>query len=244
VAALQQARVAAYRPGEYVGKEGFMGAGEIRHLASRARIARGTSVVDLCCGVGGPGRLIVAERGCRYLGLDDSTSAVEIARKMAGDLPSRFEQVHVPPLPDNHYEVALLLETMLAFPDKGALVSEVARVLAPGGRFAFTVEEGCPLTLQERAEMPDADTVWLIGLRDMTVLLEEVGLAVTWRQQCTASHQAMASALLQSFRTHSVQIARQIGMQALDELILAHQLWSDWFSSGRVRKFAVVAEKR
>jgi hypothetical protein len=109
---------------------------------------------------------------------------------------------------------------------------------------AFTVEEGWPLTLQERAGMPDADTVWLIGFSDMTVLLKAVGLTVTWQQQCTASHQTMASALLQSFRTHSVQIARQIGAQALDELILAHQLWSDWFSSGRVRKFAVVAEKR
>jgi hypothetical protein len=65
VAALQQARVAAYRPGEYVGQEGFMGASEIRHLAGRARIASGTSVVDLCCGVGGPGRLIVAEQRCR-----------------------------------------------------------------------------------------------------------------------------------------------------------------------------------
>jgi hypothetical protein len=54
----------------------------------------------------------------------------------------------------------------------------------------------------------------------------------------------MASALLQSFRTHAVQIARQIGTQALDELILSHQLWSDWLSSGRVRKFAVMAEKR
>jgi len=147
-------------------------------------------------------------------------------------------------LPDNRFEVALLLETMLAFPDKGALVSEVARVLTPGGRFAFTVEEGCPLTSQERAVMPDADTVWLVGLRDMTVLLEGVGLIVIWQQQCTASHQAMASALLQSFRTHSVEIARQIGTQALDELILAHRLWSDWLSSGRVRKFAVVAEKR
>jgi SAM-dependent methyltransferase len=244
VAALQQARVAAYPPGEYVGQEGFMGASEIRHLAGRARIGRDTSVVDLCCGVGGPGRLIVGEQRCRYLGLDDSTSAVEIAREIAGDLPCCFEQAHLPPLPDDRYEVALLLETMLAFPDKGALVGDVARVLVPGGRFAFTVEEGWPLTLQERAEMPDADTVWLIGLADITVLLEAVGLAVTWQQQCTASHQAMASALLQSFRTQSVEIARQIGTQALDELIAAHQLWSDWLSSGRVRKFAVVAEKR
>jgi hypothetical protein len=92
--------------------------------------------------------------------------------------------------------------------------------------------------------MPDADTVWLIGLGDMTSLLEEVGLSVTWQQQCTASHHATAAALLQSFRTYSAEIAGQIGAQALDELIAAHQLWSDWLGGGRVRKFALVAERR
>jgi len=244
LAALQQARQAAYPPGEYVGQESFMGAGEIRRLADRARIGPGVSVLDLCCGVAGPGRLIVAERRCRYLGLDYSTSAVEIARQLAADLPCRFEQAHVPPLPDGRFEVVLLLETMLAFPDKGALLSEVARVLAPSGRFACTVEEGRPLTSTEQAQMPDADTVWLIELGDMTSLLDEVGLTVTWQRQCTESHRATAAALLQSFRTHSVEIAQHIGTQALDELIAAHQLWSDWLGSGRVRKFALVAERR
>jgi hypothetical protein len=28
------------------------------------------------------------------------------------------------------------------------------------------------------------------------------------------------------------------------ELIAAHELWSDWLGRGRVRKFALVAEKR
>lgn len=244
VAALQQARVAAYPPGEYIGQEGFMGAAEIRLLADRARIGPDTSVLDLCCGVAGPGRLIVAERHCHYLGLDHSVSAIEIAREAAGDLPCRFAQARIPPLPHDRFEVALLLETMLAFRDKGALFSEVARVLTPGGRFAFTVEEGRPLTMQERAEMPDADTVWLSTSGDLTALLEAVGLTVTWRQRCTASHQATAATLLQSFRTHSLEIAREIGTQALDELIAAHQLWTDWLSCGRVHKFALVAEKR
>jgi hypothetical protein len=31
---------------------------------------------------------------------------------------------------------------------------------------------------------------------------------------------------------------------AAAELIDAHQQWSDWLGDGRVRKFAVVAEKR
>jgi SAM-dependent methyltransferase len=243
VAALQQARAASYPPGEYVGQESFMSAGEIRDLAHRARIGPGVDVLDLCCGVAGPGRMISAELGCRYLGLDYSASALQVARDLAGELPCRFEQAHVPPLPDRRFEVVLLLETMLAFPDKRSLVREVARGLEPAGRFAFTVEEGRQLTRRERVGMPDADTVWLIELAELTAMLREAGLTVTWQQECTASHQATATALLGSFRADSSQIARQIGTRALTELISAHQLWCDWLGSGRVRKFALVVEK-
>jgi ubiquinone/menaquinone biosynthesis C-methylase UbiE len=242
-AALERAREASYPPGEYVGQESFMGAAEIRQLAHRARIGPGVSALDLCCGVAGPGRLIAAESGCRYLGLDCSASAVEIARELAGDLPCRFEQASVPPLPDGRFDVVLLLETMLAFSDKSALLAEVARVLQPCGRFAFTFEEGRPLTARERAQMPDADTVWLIELAEMTAVLRDVGLTVTWQQDCTASHHATATALLHSFNADSAEITRRIGARASAELATAHQLMSHWLDEGRVRKFALVAEK-
>jgi SAM-dependent methyltransferase len=245
LSALQRAREAAYPPGEYVGQEGFMRAGEIRQLAHRAGIGPGVSVLDLCCGVAGPGRLIAGELGCRYLGVDYSASAVQIARELAGHLPTAaFEQAHLPPLPDGRFDVVLVLETMLAFPDKRMLVGEIAEVLEPGGRFAFTVEEGRPLTQSEQAQMPDADTVWLIELAELTALLGEVGLTVTWTEQRSAAHRATAKAMLHSLRTHSAEIARWVGAQAVAELITAHELWSAWLSCGRVRKFAVVAEKR
>src|SRR5580692_546269 len=148
--ALERAKATAYAPGEYVGQESFIRAAEVRRLAHQARVGPGVSVLDLCCGVAGPGRMITAESGCRYLGVDHSASALATARQLAGNLPCRFEQTHLPPVPRGGFEVVLLLETMLAFPDKEALVSAVARVLEPGGRFAFTVEEGRPLTQQER----------------------------------------------------------------------------------------------
>jgi SAM-dependent methyltransferase len=242
--ALERARAAAFPAAQYVGQESFMLAGEVRELAHRARVGPSVSVLDLCCGVAGPGRMITAESGCRYLGVDCSASALATARERAGRLPCRFEQAHVPPLPEGRFEVVLLLETMLAFPDKDALVREVARVLEPGGRFAFTVEEGGALTRQERARMPAADTVWPIELAEMTAVLRNAGLTVIWWQEHSSSHHAMATALLRSYRADSSQIADEIGTQATAELITAHELWSDWLGSGRVRKFAMVAEKR
>jgi ubiquinone/menaquinone biosynthesis C-methylase UbiE len=227
-----------------VGQESFMRAGEIRRLARQARVGPGVSVLDLCCGVAGPGRMITAESGCRYLGVDHSASSLATARQLAGKLPCRFEHAHLPPLPEGRFEVVFLLETMLAFPAKDALMSEVARVLEPGGRFAFTVEEGRPLTRVERARMPAADTVWPIELAELSGMLRDAGLTVTWQQEYSSSHHAVATALLRCYRADSAQIAGQIGTQATAELITAHQLWSDWLGSGRVRKFAMVVEKR
>jgi ubiquinone/menaquinone biosynthesis C-methylase UbiE len=244
LSALEQARAAAYPAGEYVGQESFIRASEVRTLAHQARIGPGVSVLDLCCGMAGPGRMITAESGCRYLGVDHSASALAAAQERAGNLPCRFEQAHLPPLPKGCFGVVLLLETMLAFPDKEALVSEVERVLEPGGRFAFTVEEGRPLTRQERAQMPAAGTVWPIGLAELTGVLRRAGLTVIWRQECTSSHHAIATALHRCYRADSAQIAGQIGTQATEDLITAHRLWSDWLGNGRVRKFAMVAGKQ
>jgi len=221
-----------------------MRAAEVRRLAHQARVGPGVPVLDLCCGVAGPGRMITAESGCHYLGVDHSVGALAAARQLAGNLPCRFEQAHLPPLPEGRFEVVFLLETMLAFPGKDALVGEVARVLRPGGRFAFTVEEGRPLTHREWTRMPGADTVWPIELAELTGVLRDAGLTVIWRQDCSSFHHAMATALLRCYRADSPQIAGQIGTQATAELITAHQLWSDWLGSGRVRKFALVAEKR
>ena len=241
--ALRQAREAAYDPGEYVEQESFMRAGEIRALAEQAGIAAGVSVLDVCCGVGGPGRFLTRELGCSYLGIDSSASAVTIARARARDLPCRFEVAHVPPLPRGTFDVVLLLETMLAFPDKETLVQAISRALPVGGRFAFTLEEGVPLTESERARMPDADTVWLTPLDEMHELLARHGLAVRWQADWSASHRAVAESLIGAFAADATEIASRVGEPALDELLAAHRLWSRWLETGRVRKIAIVAER-
>ena len=66
---------------------------------------------------------------------------------------------------------------------------------------------------------------------------------MTWQQDYSSAHHATATALLRCYRADAPAIASQIGEQATAELITAHALWSDWLGSGRVRKFAMVAEQ-
>jgi SAM-dependent methyltransferase len=243
VDALHGARVAAYPPGEFVEQESFMRASEISAIAEQAGIVEGTSVLDLCCGIAGPGRFVTRERGCRYLGADYSASAIGLARRRAGDLPCQFEVSRIPPIPSGPFDVVMLLETMLAFPEKAPLLRAISRALVPGGRFAFTLEEGVRLSEPERATMPDADTVWLTPLPEMLGHLEQAGLAVRWQEDWSRPHRAVADSLRDAFNRDAAGIAAQIGQQAVDELLVAHTLWSDWLGEGRVRKVALVAEK-
>ena len=201
VRALQRARVSAYAPGEFVEQESFMRAAEIRALAEQAGIAPGVSVLDLCCGVAGPGRFITRELGCTYLGVDSSSSAIDIARESAGDLPCRFEVARIPPIPPGPFDVVLLFETMLAFPDKETLLrGDIPGAHGPAGGSPSPWRRACPLTEAERESMPDADTVWLTPLQEMLTCLERVGLRVRWQEDCSQSHRAVADSLIERVR--------------------------------------------
>jgi SAM-dependent methyltransferase len=243
VEALRRAQEAAFGPGEYVEQESFVRAHEILALAQQAAVDSGVSVLDLCCGIAGPGRFLTREVGCSYVGVDASASAIAVARERAGGLPCRFVVAQVPPLPPGTFDAVLLLEAMLAFRDKVTLVEAVSRALTPGGRFAFTFEEGPPLTEPEQARMPGADTVWLTPLAEMHAILARAGLVVRRQEDWSRSHRAVAQSLTHAYAGDAPAIASRIGPRALDDLLAAHRLWAEWLASGRVRKIAVVAER-
>jgi SAM-dependent methyltransferase len=243
VRALERARASAYPDGEYVEQESLMRRSEILEMAGEAWITPWTDVLDLCCGIAGPGRLITAHFGCSYLGVDLSSSAVDIARRRARDLPCRFKVARIPPTPPGSFDVVLLFETMLAFREKDALLRAIANALTAGGRFAFTIEAGPPLTEAERNTMPDADTVWLTPVPEILERLRRAGLVVRWQEDYSRSHSAIADSLVEAFVADATNIAAELGERALAELLAAHQLWSSWLRRGRVRKLALVAVK-
>jgi len=243
VPALERAREAAHTAGDYVGQESFMRAGEMLELGRRAGIGEGTRVLDLCCGIAGPGRYLARTLRCSYLGVDRNEAAINVARERSHGLPYVFRTQQVPPVPAGPFDVVLLFETMLAFRDKEPLLRGIAGALDPGGRFACTLEAGAPLTASERDRMPAADTVWLTPLEHLRAMLQEVGLTVRWEHDLTAAHRETATSLLRAYEADSSAISAEIGSTETGDLLTAHRLWVDWLSSGRARKIALVAQK-
>jgi len=76
----------------------------------------------------------------------------------------------------------------------------------------------------------------------MATSLERAGLVVTWQEDHSHAHRAIAQALAEAFAVDAEDIVAQIGHRALNELLAAHRLWIEWLDEGRVRKLALVAE--
>ena len=246
----RQAREAAYGPGQFVDQDGFATANQILALARAAGVGPAAHVLDLCCGSGGPALYLTRETGCRLVGLDLSREGVTRAREVAaadgladraaflvGDaaalpLATRFDAAP--------FDAALVLETMLAIENKPALLAEIARLLGRGGRLGLTLEEGRPLSAEERRSVPAGDSVWLVDEPAFLDLARSAGFKPRWRDDQTATHAGVAERL--ATRLSGPAVADEIGPAAAG-LAAAHAQWARWLHDGRVRKLALVLER-
>jgi SAM-dependent methyltransferase len=185
----------------------------LRRLADALEAGPGHTVVDLGCGHGRPGLWVAQQTGANLVGIDLSPIGIELARCRAAELglteQVRFQagDITTTGLPDASCDAAMSLDVLPFTPDKGAAVAEVARILRPGSRFAFTIWEqlgGSAAADADRAALsgtfqahPLVESVHV----DYCGLLEDTGFAVEiceeppgWRSQQRALAEGIIAA--------------------------------------------------
>lgn len=144
--------------GTFLGDAGFIWSpegvdeAEVRVLGD----VDGRDVLEIGCGAAQCARWLTA-RGARAVGLDVSHRQLQHGRRIDLDSGSSVPTVCATatdlPFADGSFDIAFSSFGALQFVyDAGAAVAEVARVLRPGGRFAFSV------THPIRWSMPDDPT--------------------------------------------------------------------------------------
>lgn len=111
-------------------------------LVEAAGIGPGQSVLDLACGTGAVTRLLAARVGSggRVVGLDINPGMLAVARAAASapNVEWREGSALKMPLPDATFDAAICQQGLQFFPDRSAALSELRRVLKPGGRLALS----------------------------------------------------------------------------------------------------------
>ena len=115
----------------------------------------GDRVLDVGSGLGGPARLIAAQRGCDVTGIDLTPEFVEVAERLTErtGLSDRVRFVCADalalPFEDGVFDAAITQHVAMNIADRARLYSEIRRVMRPGGRFALydvVAGDGEPLT--------------------------------------------------------------------------------------------------
>ena len=115
-----------------------------RKLAEATIVGRDTDVLDVASGRGESARVLAAHYGCRVVGLDYSRANTARARELtrATDLSARvcFALGDAEDLPfrDDSFDVVISECSLCTFPDLERSLTEIRRVLRPGGRVGIS----------------------------------------------------------------------------------------------------------
>lgn len=143
------------------------GAEDTRRIAEALGVSDADRVLDLACYVGGPTRQLAREYGCRVLGVDISEEHVAIADRLTQlcRLADRVRFVccdaESVPEPDGVFTAAW---SQCSFPSDLSWLTEIHRLLVPGGRVVFT-------GLIRRGELSDSSRYSLGELRERVAAL-------------------------------------------------------------------------
>jgi SAM-dependent methyltransferase len=117
------------------------GAEDTRRMAEVLSITAADRVIDLACYVGGPARQLAHDYGCEVVGVDISPVHIAVAQALTSlcGLGNRVAFIcasaDAVPLRDASFTVAW---SQCSFPSDLSWLTEMHRLLVPGGRIAFT----------------------------------------------------------------------------------------------------------
>ncbi len=133
---------------EDVDQNSFISLTMLKSIAEHLQIGKGHIFLDIACGRGGPGLWIVRNTGAGLTGVDISDVALEHAKKRITDFGIENNCRYLVgglgsiDLPNESHDGAICIDALFMANDLKKTLLDIARILKPGSRFAFTTWEG------------------------------------------------------------------------------------------------------
>jgi len=216
---LRQFRVDSY--GVDIGQHSWVTVDELRADTARLHLSSSSRLLDLGCGPCGPLTFILSSIGCQGTGVEVSAAALSAGRRRATAsgvdqfLTLAQADLNAPlPLERGSFDAAMSLDVVLHLRDRQAFFHEVARILAPGGRFLFTdagVLTGSLSNSDVSRRSANGYTRFAApGFNERA--LERAGLRLLETEDRTSSVLTAATGRLQASHAHREELERLLGV--------------------------------
>ena len=158
-------------------------------MLEAADVSRGDHVLDVACGTGVVARGAHAAVGVdgRVVGLDATEAMLTVAQRIEPGVEWRVGDACDLPFKEGSFDVVICQSGLMFFPDQVSAISEMWRMLEPGGRLAVQVWASCEAqeafagVVEEHAGQAIADqyrTPWnLSDSAELLALFRAAGIA-------------------------------------------------------------------
>ena len=197
----------------------YGGLAAVDALARLAGIDARARVLDLCAGLAGPARFLASRHGCRVVAVELNAGRAAGAARL-----TRLVRLHrrvrivrgdatALPLANGRFDACVSQEALLHIADKAAVLREAHRVLAPGGRLAFTDWVARPaLGDGERRRLHD----WMAATALQTLdgyrtLLGAAGFRMVMAEDLADEWRAILRGRLEMFRAMREETVARLG---------------------------------
>jgi len=197
----------------------YGGPAAVDTLARRAGVGAGSRVLDVCAGLGGPARVLAHRRGCRVVAceLNHGRAAGGARLTRLVGLAGRIAMVRADalalPFAPASFDACLSQEGLLHIDDKATVLAECHRVLASGGRLAFTDWVAQPrLGDRERGQLRRwMAATTLQGLDGYRTLLGRAGFRAVEAEDVSVEWRSVLRGRVAKFRATRAEAVATLG---------------------------------
>jgi ubiquinone/menaquinone biosynthesis C-methylase UbiE len=235
-----------------IGQNGWLSADEHREMFAWLNLGASSRVLDIACGSGGPSLFMATVTGCTVTGVDVNENGLQAAREMAQEkgLAERatFRLVDASkPLPfeDGSLDAIICIDAINHLADRGAVLADWFRVLAPGGRVVVTnpiVVTGI-LTNQEIAARSAIGFFLYTPMGTDERLLREAGYRVVDVRDSTERVWKNAFAIRDARERYRDEVVAEEGAETFADKQTFWDLAGRLAHEGRLSRFTYLAEK-
>lgn len=220
-------------------------------LAAALGLRAGMRVLDVCAGLGGPGRYLAWKYGCRVVGVERHAArcagAVALTARLGLDDRVAIVQGDATALAlePAAFDAALSQEAFLHIADKAALLGGCHRALRDGGRLAFTDLVATPrLREADRERLRDSiAALSLIPAPAYIGHLEQAGFRQVRHEDLSPWWRRILRARLEMYRGLEAETVRRFGRERHERYVAGYAHFVETIESGRLGGARFVATR-